>query len=104
LEKEKEKGGGASATPMASLGVATHRPASLGWPNPPAGQTGVVELPRRLLGVVSTTPILLFGGGQTTPKPAMGVAQSPLIFFLFSKSFFFKSFFFLCFFLKKNYF
>jgi hypothetical protein len=63
-------------------GRATPKPAGLGWPNPPSGQTGVV----------SATPILLFGGwpnhpqgpwgGSAIPRPVMEVAQPPL-FFLF---------------------
>jgi len=49
-----------------------------------AGRSGVAEPTPRpngggsLLGVVLATPILLIGGGWTTPKPAFGVDQPPI--------------------------
>jgi hypothetical protein len=75
---------------------ATLKPVSIVWPNPPLGQTGVAEPPPRLLWVVSTTPILLFVGGWTTPKghggdsaiprPTIGVGHSltPYLFIYFN--------------------
>jgi hypothetical protein len=46
---------------------------------------GVAKTPPRLLGVVSTTPILLFGCGQTHPKGHGGGSATPSYFSLIFK-------------------
>jgi len=60
----------------------------MGVVRPPLGQTGVAKPTPKALVVVSVTLILLLWGGQTIPRPAIGVARALLFFIFFQKVFF----------------